>query len=88
MHTQVPDGTVILCLQKGYTLVPTAATSSEVGDGHNVGGDGVDSMDGGAAQGATTVSEGQVSPGQAEGSPKQGSPGLLIRPALVKVSMQ
>ena len=79
LHTlpplQVPDGTVLSCFQKGYRMAarkPGSALSSS-GEGDD-------------AEGAAAM---EVDSGTDSGSEEGAAPpGMLVRPALVKVSMQ
>ena len=71
----VPDGTVLSCFQKGYHMASRkpGSTSSSSGEGDD-------------AEGAAAM---EVDSGTDSGSEEGAAPpGMLVRPALVKVSMQ
>ena len=70
---QVPDGTVISCFQKGYRMAARKPGSALSGE--------VVEAEGAAAM--------EVDSGTDSGSEEGAAPpGMLVRPALVKVSMQ
>jgi hypothetical protein len=72
----VPDGTVLVCLQKGYRMVQRSPGGSGSSSGGSGGGD----------AGSGSEGEGGHSGGEDDGG-GQGAPTVrLVRPALVKVS--
>lgn len=72
---QVPDGTVISCFQKGYRMA-----ARKPGGAMCLSGEG-DEAEGAAAMEVDSGTDSGADEGAAP-------PGMLVRPALVKVSMQ